>query len=104
MTTKAPSLYDAVAAFLGPLAADYARIIDEGPDDMPVTVSLDGYPHETSAPRSPPSPDHVPHDLGSINRRDDAQSVHQMPHQAVVHHCPALALSTAVSVSTTAPL
>lgn len=46
--TKAPTLYDAMAGFLGPLSADYARIIDEGSDDMPVTVSLGGYEHQTT--------------------------------------------------------
>lgn len=48
MSDKPKSLYDAVAAFLGPLSADYARIIDEGHDDTPVTVSLGGYDHETT--------------------------------------------------------
>ena len=46
--SKTPTLYDAIAAFLGPLAAEYARIIDEGNDDMPVTISLGGYHHETT--------------------------------------------------------
>ena len=45
---KAPTLYDAVAAFLGPLEADYARIIAEYPRDMPVTVSLGNYEHKTT--------------------------------------------------------
>ena len=46
--TKAPTLYDAIAGFLGPLAAEYARIIDEGSEDMPVTISLGGHVHETT--------------------------------------------------------
>lgn len=48
MTGRAPTLYDAVSGFLGPLAAEYARIIDEGSPDMPVTISLGGYKHETT--------------------------------------------------------
>lgn len=48
MSDKAPTLYDAIAGFLGPLAADYARIIDEGSPDMPVTVFLGGYKHQTT--------------------------------------------------------
>lgn len=48
MSDKAPTLYNAIAGFLGPLSADYARIIDEGSDDMPVTVSLGGYHHKTT--------------------------------------------------------
>lgn len=46
--TKAPTLYDAISAFLGPLAAEYARIIDEGHPNMPVTVSLGNYEHKTT--------------------------------------------------------
>ncbi len=45
---KAPTLYDAVAGLLGPLSAEYARIIDEGAADMPVTISLGGYEHRTT--------------------------------------------------------
>jgi hypothetical protein len=45
---KVPTLYDAVAGFLGPLCAEYARILDEGNPDMPVTVSLGGYDHKTT--------------------------------------------------------
>ena len=48
MSDKAPTLYDAIAGFLGPLSAEYGRIIDEGNPDMPVTVSLGGYKHETT--------------------------------------------------------
>jgi len=48
MSEKAPTLYDAIAGFLGPLAAEYGRIIDEGSDDMPVTISLGNYPHKTT--------------------------------------------------------
>ena len=48
MSDKAPTLYDAVAGLLGPLAAEYARIIDEGGDDMPVTISLGNYKHKTT--------------------------------------------------------
>lgn len=46
--SKAPSLYDAVAGLLGPLEAEYARIIDEGSPEMPVTISLGGYTHKTT--------------------------------------------------------
>ncbi len=45
---KAPTLYDAAAALLGPLHAEYGRIIDEGGDDMPVTISLGNYEHKTT--------------------------------------------------------
>lgn len=45
---KAPTLYDAVAGFLGPLSAEYARIIDEGGPDMPVTIILGCHKHETT--------------------------------------------------------
>lgn len=45
---KAPTLYEAVQGFLGPLEAEYARIIDEGSPDLPVTISLGGYKHETT--------------------------------------------------------
>lgn len=46
--SRAPSLYDAIAGLLGPLSAEYARIIDEGADDMPVEISLGGYVHRTT--------------------------------------------------------
>lgn len=45
---KSPTLYDAVAGLLGPLCADYARIIDEGSPDMPVWINLGGNVHETT--------------------------------------------------------
>lgn len=48
MAKDVPTLYDAIAGFLGPLSADYARIIDEGDDDMPVEVHLGGYVHKTT--------------------------------------------------------
>lgn len=48
MSGKTLTLYDAIAGFLGPLSAEYARIIDEGHPDMPVTVSLGGYDHKTT--------------------------------------------------------
>ncbi len=46
--SKTPTLYDAMAGFLGPLSADYARIIDEGSDDMQVEIRLGGYTHKTT--------------------------------------------------------
>lgn len=48
MSEKAPTLYDAVSGLIGPFAAEYARIIDEGSPDMPVTISLGGYDHVTT--------------------------------------------------------
>lgn len=48
MSEKAPTLYGAIAGFLGPLSAEYARIIDEGNPDMPVTIRLGGYEHQTT--------------------------------------------------------
>lgn len=45
---KAPTLYEAVQRFLGPLEAEYAQIIDEGSPDMPVTISLGNYKHQTT--------------------------------------------------------
>lgn len=48
MSDKAPTLFDAVSGLIGPLAAEYARIIDEGSPDMPVTISLGGYEHQTT--------------------------------------------------------
>ena len=48
MAEKAPTLYEAIQAFLGPLHADYCRIIDEGRPDMPVTISLGNYEHHTT--------------------------------------------------------
>ena len=41
--SEKPTLYEAVQAFMGQIAAKYGRIIDEGDDDMPVTVTLGGY-------------------------------------------------------------
>ena len=37
------TLYEAVQAFMGQIAAEYGRIVDEGNPEMPVTVSLGGY-------------------------------------------------------------
>lgn len=48
MAKDAPTLYDAIAGFLGPLSAEYGRILDEGSDDMPVEVRLGGYSHKTT--------------------------------------------------------
>lgn len=45
---KAPTLYSAVSDFLAPLMAEYARVIDEGADDMPVTISLGGLQYKTT--------------------------------------------------------
>jgi hypothetical protein len=39
-TDKPMTLYDAIAAFLGPLEAEYARLIDECAHDVPVTIIL----------------------------------------------------------------
>ena len=48
MTDKPPTMFDALRGFLGPLEAEYARIIDEGSPDMPVIVKLGGYEHKTT--------------------------------------------------------
>jgi hypothetical protein len=48
MSKKAPTLYDAMAAFLAPLEAEYCRLIDECAADLPVTISLGGYKHKTT--------------------------------------------------------
>lgn len=48
MTARAPTLYEAVRDFLGPLTAEYGRIIDEGHDDMPVEINLGGYVYKTT--------------------------------------------------------
>jgi hypothetical protein len=45
---KAPTLYDAAEGLLGPLSAEYGRIIDEGDGEMPVEISLGGYKHTTT--------------------------------------------------------
>lgn len=45
---KAKPLFDAVRDFLGPLEAQYCRIIDEGSPDMPVTILLGNYKYETT--------------------------------------------------------
>jgi hypothetical protein len=42
------ALIDAVGAFLGPIMAEYCRLIDEGDPAMPLTISLGGYQHETT--------------------------------------------------------
>lgn len=48
MPKDAPTLYDAISGFLGPLVSEYGRIIDEGSDDMRVEVRLGGYVHTTT--------------------------------------------------------
>jgi len=48
MSDKALTMYDALQGFLGPLEAEYARIIDEGSPDMPVVIKLGGYEHKTT--------------------------------------------------------
>lgn len=43
---SAPTLYEAVQAFMGQISAEYGRIIEDGADDMPVFICLgrkDGY-------------------------------------------------------------
>lgn len=46
--TPAPTLFEAVQRFLGPLEAEYCRIIDEGSPDMPVTILLGNYEYKTT--------------------------------------------------------
>lgn len=48
MSDKAPTLFDAVRNFLGPLEAEYCRILDEGSPDMPVTILLGNYEYKTT--------------------------------------------------------
>lgn len=48
MPDPAPTLFDAVRDFLGPLEAKYCRIIAEGSPEMPVTISLGNYVYETT--------------------------------------------------------
>lgn len=48
MAKDAPTLYDALAGFLGPLSAEYGSVIDKGKDDMPVEIRLGGYVHKTT--------------------------------------------------------
>lgn len=45
---KTPTLYEAVEGFLGPLMAEYCRLIEEGSDDAPVTIMIGNYPHKTT--------------------------------------------------------
>lgn len=45
---RAPTLYEAIEALLGPLSAEYGRLIDEARPETPVTISLDGYEHKTT--------------------------------------------------------
>ena len=47
-TTPPPlSIYQAVERFLGPLMAEYARLIDEGSPDMDVIMHIGGYRYAT---------------------------------------------------------
>lgn len=46
--TPAPTLFEAVRNFLGPLEAEYCRIIEEGSPDMPVTIMLGNYEYNTT--------------------------------------------------------
>lgn len=48
MAKEVPTLYDAIAGFLGPLSAEYGRLIAEGSDEMPVEIRLGGYVHKTT--------------------------------------------------------
>ena len=48
MKDRPPTLYEAIEGFLGPLMAEYARLIDEGNPDLPVIVKLGGYEHKTT--------------------------------------------------------
>lgn len=55
-TEKPMTLYDAMASFLGPLSADYCRLIDDWAHDAPVQIvlgrgkgeSTGGYIHHTT--------------------------------------------------------
>ncbi len=46
--SKAPTLFEAVRDFLGPLHAGYSRLIDEWDPETPVTINIGGYKHETT--------------------------------------------------------
>ncbi len=54
------SLYSAVEAFMGPLMAAGCRVIEEGPDDMPITVTF--------------GPCEVTLTLAALKRLDDAHA------------------------------
>ena len=41
--SKAPTLFEAVQLFLGPIVAEYARIIDEGDPEAECIVQVYGY-------------------------------------------------------------
>ena len=45
---KAPTLFDAVAGFVGPMLAEYARLIEEGEPDMPVVIHIGSYEYKTT--------------------------------------------------------
>lgn len=45
---RTPTLFEAVRNFLGPLEAQYCRIIEEGAPDMPVTILLGNYEYKTT--------------------------------------------------------
>lgn len=44
----AKTLYEAVQEFLGPLVAEYGRIVEEWPPETPVSIRLAGYTHRTT--------------------------------------------------------
>ena len=48
MKDSAPTLFEAVGGFLGPLLAEYARLVDEFSADTPVVIKIGGYEHETT--------------------------------------------------------
>lgn len=48
MSKKAPTLYEAIQQFLGPLSAEYCRLIGEGSPEMPVEIKLGGYVYKTT--------------------------------------------------------
>lgn len=48
MIPKGPTLFQAVGDFMGPLSAEYCRLIDEGDPDTPVIIKIGGYEHETT--------------------------------------------------------
>lgn len=48
MSEKAMTLYDAIQNFLGPMHAEYCRIITDSPPDTEVTILLGGYEYKTT--------------------------------------------------------
>ena len=46
--SKAPTLYEAIEGLLGPLTAEYGRLIEEARPEMPISIMLGGYEFKTT--------------------------------------------------------